>query len=41
MSAAASTLMFDKQVIVRLLYMSEQWLDYLQDQALCEPLAAR
>ena len=34
-------LVFDMQVIVRLLDMSEQCLDYLHDQALCEPLAAR
>jgi hypothetical protein len=35
------THMVDMQVIVRLLDANEQRLDYLHDQALCEPLAAR
>jgi hypothetical protein len=33
--------MLDMQVIPRLLETDEQRLDYLHDQALCEPLAAR
>jgi hypothetical protein len=33
--------MLDMQVILRLLDTDEQRLDYLRDQALCEPLAAR